>query len=180
METQVPSWSSTVMAKLISWLRFGQDSKGANYPGPTVRRRLHAKKGEPKLRWHCNRPLSDRNSVVLSRRVFVLGLGQKWQTAEKRQQLQQWEAGSHDFGFPLASDRWLEDDLRLRQIPGVTSDKRISRHLSEPMFPAGRTVFEPYSGNPTFFSRSAQRGSEWRESKPGNRMTASSSSSCSE
>ena len=80
METRVRSWSSIVMAKPISSLRFGQDPKGTNYLGPTGRRKLHAKKGEPKLRWHLNRLLSNRNA---------LRLRQKLQTAEKRQQPQQ-------------------------------------------------------------------------------------------
>src|SRR6202021_1239363 len=63
---------------------------------------------------------------------------------------------------------------------GIRGWQEDAQHLSKPMSLAGRTVFEPYSGNPIFFSRFAQRGSGWRESKVGNRMTASSSSSSAE
>jgi hypothetical protein len=106
METRVQGWSSIVMAKPTSSLRFGPVSRDANFTGPTVRRRLHAKKGEPKLHWHSNRLLSNRNSIVLTPRVSVLKLAEKLQTAEND--------NSHNNGKPdrMTSASHLASTLR--------------------------------------------------------------------
>jgi len=47
---------------------------------------------------------------VLSRRVSALRLGQKWQQPRNDNSHNNGRPDSYDFGFPLASDRCLEDE----------------------------------------------------------------------